>query len=291
MAVGIKRQWRTFKTAAWLGWQMESNWTQPFLFATYSILKPIAATMILVLMYWVVISPGYGNVGAKPALFSFLYVGNTFYMFVAQMLFGIFRVIQGDREWYQTIKNVYIAPISYYVYVVARALTQVIIASVAVIITLLFGVFVLDVQLSLALADVPLFLAILLIGLVGISGMGVILGGLSFLTAKHVHGMNESVAGIFYLFCGVLFPISQFPAWGQYLSLAIPLTYWFEAIRRVLAPSTLGITTPLTSIDMVSLILILLASTIVLVLISYFVFKGADYLARKKGLVDMITSY
>ncbi len=291
MAVGIKKHWKTFKTAAWLGWQMESNWTQPFLFATYSILKPIAATMILVLMYWVVINPGYGNAGANEAMFSFLYVGNTFYMFVAQMLFGIFRVIQGDREWYQTIRNVYIAPMSYYVYVVARALTQVVVASVAVVITLLFGVFVLDVQISLALADVPLFFAILLIGLVGVSAMGVILGGLSFLTAKHVHGMNESVAGIFYLFCGVLFPISQFPAWGRYLSLAIPLTYWFEGIRRVLAPDTLSISTPLTGLDIVSLLLILLASTIVLVLVSYFVFKGADYLARKKGVIDMITSY
>lgn len=291
MAVGFKRQWKTFKTAAWLGWQMESNWTQPFLFATYSILKPIAATMILVLMYWVVINPGYGNVAENEAMFSFLYVGNTFYMFVAQMLFGIFRVIQGDREWYQTIKNVYIAPMSYYVYVVARAITQMIIASIAVIITLLFGVFVLHVQISLALADVPLFLFVLVIGLLGISAMGVILGGLSFLTAKHTHGMNESVAGIFYLFCGVLFPISQFPDWGRYVSLAIPLTYWFEAVRRILAPNTLGMNSPLASIDMVSLVLILLASTIILILISYFVFKGADYLARKKGLVDMITSY
>ncbi|MCK4444698.1 MAG: ABC transporter permease [Thermoplasmata archaeon] len=291
MAVGLKRQWKTFKTAAWLGWQMESNWTQPFLFATYSILKPIAATMILVLMYWVVISPSYGNAPENEALFSFLYIGNAFYMFVAQMLFGIFRVIQGDREWYQTIRNVYIAPMSYYVYVVARALTQVVIAGIAVIITLLFGVFVLDVQITLAIADVPLLLAILIIGLVGISSMGVILGGLSFLTAKHVHGMNESVAGIFYLFCGVLFPISMFPIWGQNLSLAIPLTYWFEAIRRIMAPETLTLVTPLTSLDMASLLLILLASTIVLVLISYFVFKGADYLARKKGLIDMITSY
>jgi ABC-2 type transport system permease protein len=287
----IKRHWKTLKTAAWLGWQMESNWTQPFLFAIYSILKPIAGTMILVLMYWVVIDTNYGNADENTAMFSFLYVGNAFYMFVAQMLFGIFRVIQGDREWYQTIRNVYIAPISYYVYVVARALTQLIIASVAVVITLLFGVYVLGVHISLAIVDIPLFLAILAIGLVGVSAMGVILGGISFLTAKHMHGMNESVAGIFYLFCGVLFPISMFPLWGQYLSMGIPLTYWFEAVRRVMAPETLKMTTRLTEIDTGALMLILVASTFVLVLISYFVFKGADYLARKKGVIDMITSY
>lgn len=289
--MAIRRHWKTFKTAAWLGWQMESNWTQPFLFAVYSIVKPIAATMILVLMYVVVVSPGFGGGTSNEVLFSFIYVGNAFYMFVAQMLFGIFRVIQGDREWYQTIRNVYISPISYYIYVVARAVTQLVIASVAVTITLLFGVLVLNVQMALPLTEVPMFLAILVMGLIGISAIGVILGALSFLTAKHVHGMNESVAGIFYLFCGVLFPISHFPSWAQHFSLGIPLTYWFEAIRRVMVPQAGSMQTMLTSFDNGSLLLILLASTLLLVLISYFVFRYANYLARKKGVVDMITSY
>src|SRR3989304_2510337 len=34
--------WRTFKVAAWLGWQMDSNWTEPWLFAVYSGVKPVA---------------------------------------------------------------------------------------------------------------------------------------------------------------------------------------------------------------------------------------------------------
>ena len=31
----------SFFTAAWLGWQIESNWADPFLFAIYSIARPI----------------------------------------------------------------------------------------------------------------------------------------------------------------------------------------------------------------------------------------------------------
>ncbi|MEN9564663.1 MAG: hypothetical protein RIR73_2907, partial [Chloroflexota bacterium] len=34
--------WRSFRMAAWLGWVIESNWTDPFLFAVYSIVKPIS---------------------------------------------------------------------------------------------------------------------------------------------------------------------------------------------------------------------------------------------------------
>jgi hypothetical protein len=34
--------WRSFKNAAWLGWQIESNWTDPFLFDLL-IVKPISS--------------------------------------------------------------------------------------------------------------------------------------------------------------------------------------------------------------------------------------------------------
>ncbi len=64
---------RSFRVAAWLGWQIESNWTDPFLFAIYSIIKPLAGAAILVVMYSVITS---GNF-ASP-IFSYIYLGNAF---------------------------------------------------------------------------------------------------------------------------------------------------------------------------------------------------------------------
>src|SRR5205807_1469675 len=72
--------------------------------------------------------------------FSYMYVGNSFFIFVGSVLFGTFQVIQSDREWYQTIRYVYMAPISYYVYIVGRAASKVVVAAFAVLITLVFGV-------------------------------------------------------------------------------------------------------------------------------------------------------
>src|SRR5207302_6913690 len=63
--------WRTFKVAAWLGWEMDSNWTEPWLFIIYSIVKPIAAVFILILMY--IVFAAIGNIRARP-LFDFMYV-------------------------------------------------------------------------------------------------------------------------------------------------------------------------------------------------------------------------
>ena len=144
---------RTFKNAAWLGWQMEANWTDPFLFATYSIVKPIAGTLILVFMYLVIT-----NGETNTLFFSFMYVGNALYMYVADVLFGVTWVIHDDREHYMTLKQVYIAPISFYMYIFGRAAIKTAITSMGVVLTLLFGVLVLGVEIDLAVIDWPLLI-------------------------------------------------------------------------------------------------------------------------------------
>ena len=45
---------RSFVTAVRLGWQMEANWTDPFLFFIYSVAKPLASALILVVMLEVI---------------------------------------------------------------------------------------------------------------------------------------------------------------------------------------------------------------------------------------------
>src|SRR2546430_6817993 len=235
--------WRTFKTAAWLGWEMDSNWTEPWLFVLYSVIKPVAGAFILVLMYIVFVA--IGRPQGDPDAFSYMYVGNSFFIFVASVLFGTFQVIQSDREWYQTIRYVYISPISYYVYILGRAASKIAVATFAVAITLLFGVFFLGVEIHLRWEAIPMFLAATALGLSVLLAIGICLGGISFLTAKHTHGLAEGIPGIFYVFCGVLFPLSVLPGWGQAIGRAIPLTYWFDITRRLLAP-TLGVNTTLT---------------------------------------------
>lgn len=37
-----------------LGWAIESNWTDPFVFMTYQIVRPLFSALILVLMFKVV---------------------------------------------------------------------------------------------------------------------------------------------------------------------------------------------------------------------------------------------
>ena len=284
----MRTYWRTFKTAAWLGWEMDSNWTEPWLFVLYSVIKPVAGAFILVLMYIVFVAIGRPSGDADA--FSYMYVGNSFFIFVATVLFGTFQVIQSDREWYQTIRYIYISPISYYVYILGRAASKIAVAVFAVAITLLFGAMFLGVRLHLALADVPLFLVSTVLGLSVLLAIGICLGGISFLTAKHTHGLAEGIPGLFYVFCGVLFPLSVLPSWGQAVGRAIPLTYWFDITRRLIAP-TVTVNTTLSGFDPLTILLFLIVSSIGFFLLSVLIYKVGEYFARKAGKIDMTTSY
>ena len=47
---GPRRHVRNLRTALLLGWRVESNWTDPLLFAIYTVAKPIASLLLLVVM-------------------------------------------------------------------------------------------------------------------------------------------------------------------------------------------------------------------------------------------------
>ncbi len=284
--------WRTFKVAAWLGWEMDSNWTEPWLFVIYSIIKPVAGAFILVLMYFVFTVIGRFN--SQP-LFDFMYVGNTFFIFVGSTLFGTFQVIQSDREWYQTIRYVYISPISFYVYVMGRAVSKIIVSTFAVIITLVFGVLFLNVQISIGWKSVPVLIASFVLGLFCLLAIGITLGGATFLMARHTQTIAEAVPGIFYVFCGVLFPLTVLPGWLQIVGKVIPLTYWFDLSRRLLLPSIIlsdsSIQTGLAGFSDLTILGFLAVSSVAFFALSIGVFKLGEYLARKAGKIDMTTSY
>ena len=287
--MAVMNNLRTFKQAAWLGWQMEANWTDPLLFAIYSVVKPIAGTLILVFMY-MVITGGDTNT----TYFSFMYLGNAMYMYVADVLFGVTWVIHDDREHYMTLKQVYIAPINFTYYILGRSAIKIVITSFGVLITLLFGVLVLGVDISLSSVDWVLFIPGFFLGLACISVMGLALGGLTFLTAKHAEGINEGVAGVFYVLSGVVFPITILPTWAQGISKVLPVTYWMETVRRGLMPEVMtGLPggSGLESFGNLEMLLALLISAVIFMFISEGVFRYADTVARRKGKIDWTTAY
>ncbi len=275
---------RTIRTAGWLGWAIESNWTDPFLFAVYSIVRPIASSLILVVMYYVITK---GK--TRLDLFAYIYVGNAFFMYVYNVLFGISWVIHEDREHYQMIKYIYVSPIRMYYYLFGRGIAKMILTTVAVTITMAFGLLVLRIPINLTGVNYPLLLLSVVAGIFIITCLGILLAGVTMVTAHHSWALTEGMAGLFYLACGAIYPIDILPIWLQYLSKVLPLTYWLELVRRAVLGKSLSPT--LSGYSSLQLILIMAVTTLVLALFSHWIYRSIEYIARKHGKIDQLTNY
>lgn len=278
--------WQTFKGAAWLGWQIESNWAEPWVFAIYSIIRPLAGVGIVTFMYLAV---SRATNTYTPDRLAFVYVGTAFFMFVGQELYGISQAVLDDREHYRTLKYVYIAPGSIYIYLFARGLAKVAETAISCVVTLTVGALLLHI--SYSGFDLPLLVVSMVLGILGIATFGIMLAGVTLLTARHGFQMGESVAAIFFVLGGVVFPIAILPGWVQNISYAVPVTYWIEAMRRSLIGNAGQASSRLSSMPTEVVLAAIVVTTVLFFAASILVFRHFDRAARRKGRIDITTSY
>jgi ABC-2 type transport system permease protein len=277
---------RSFQVAAWLGWQIESNWADPFLFAVYSIVKPLASAAILVVMYGVISG---GNFDSP--LFSYIYLGNAFYIYVGAVMTGISWAVIDDREHYKTLKYFYVAPVNIPLFLAGRGVAKFVIATISVIITLVFGALFLNVEIDLAQVNWILFTSALVVGVVMLSMLGLLLAGITLMIVNHVWFIGDAVAGSLYLFSGAIFPLDVLPAWLRPVGFLMPLSYWLELLRRSLVGSVAEAFPTLSRFSNLELMGILLGLTVLFGLLSIFVYRWSDQRARERGLLDMVSNY
>ena len=277
---------RTFKTAAWLGWQIESNWTDPYLFFVFSVLKPVSSVLILVFMYRIV-----SQAGPNSPIYAYIYLGNAFYIYVGAMVAGASFAILDDREHYRTLKYLYVAPILIPVYLIGRAVAKFIVGSMAVIITLLAGVLFFHVPLNLAAANWPLFFAALALGLVCLTFMGVSLGMWTLTIQNEPWMLGESIAAALYLFSGAIFPLTLLPAFLRPLGFLLPLTYWLELVRRALLGPGAAAFPTLAAFSNAQLLAVLAGLTLVAGGVAFIAFRHFDHVARERGMIDLTSNF
>jgi ABC-2 type transport system permease protein len=277
---------RTFLTAAWLGWQIESNWTDPFLFAIYSIARPIASVMILVVMYNIISDKGYGD-----PLFAYIYLGNALYVLVGQVITGTSQAVIEDREHYRTMKQLYTTPMHAYFYMMGRGVAKLVVASISTLILVAFGMIFFKLPLDPLTIEWSLFIVSMLLGVISLAALGVILGAMTLSMARHMWEMGGAIAGAMYLFTGAIFPLDVLPVWLRPVGYIFPVTYWLELSRRALIGETAEAFDTFAAFSDMQLLGILAAFTVVLAAGSALIFRWRLDVAREKGLIDMETSY
>jgi ABC-2 type transport system permease protein len=282
----LKTATRSFKTAAWLGWQIESNWTDPFLFFVFSVIKPVSSVLILVFMYNAVAATGPGD-----PMFAYIYLGNAFYIYVGSVMAGTSFSILDDRERYRTLKYVYIAPVSVPLYLVGRAVAKFIIGTLAVTITLLAGILFFGVPINLLQVNWPLFIVAMVLGLTSLVFMGLIIGMWTLTIRSEPWFIGDATAAALYLFSGAIFPISILPNWLQPIGYAMPVSYWLELIRRALLGTQVATFPTFAAFNDWQLLGILAGISAGFGLFAALSYRFFDRQARERGMIDTVSNF
>ena len=270
--------WRSFRTAIGLGWAIESNWSDPFLFAVYTMAKPLAAAGILVVMFQIITQ------GQSTEFLQFLIVGSALWNVVFGVMGGLVQSILEDRERYKMMKYVVVTPSSLFPFLLGRSLARVLVSFVAVALTLAVGVVFLDVDLR---PDLLLLLPATVLGVTGVIALGVFMAGWCLQLRQEAWSYPEAIAGALYLISGAIFPIDVLPSFVHPIAFASPTTWWLEASRRGLldhgSPGMLG------SLSDGTVMLYLMLSTALAVPLALVAFAWFMRRARESGLLDMTT--
>ena len=273
-----------FRTAAWLGWQIEANWSDPFTFIIYSVLRPLATALILAVMYSAV-----AGVATGGQAFIGFYVANAFHEYVTRILVGMGWVVVEEREEYETLKYIYASPVGIFTYLWGRSTVKFVQATLSLVLILAMGWLVMGLRWDWgAVRWVPLLLSLGL-GLTAVVYFGFLVAGWALVLPRAAISVNEGVAAGLYLLCGVIFPIDLLPRVLQALALALPFTWWYEALRRFMLGR--GASAALGGLSDLQLIGGLALTTVVLSAISVWGYHALERSARRQGKLDQATLF
>ncbi len=284
---------RSFRTAASLGWKMEANWTDPILFFTYSVAKPVSSTLLLVAMLQVI-------AGASSQQYrSFVVVGSALWSFVMSGIAGLAWSVLDDRERYRMLKYVYVSPSDFLTVLLGRGTARIAVGAMGAVITLVFGIVLLGVPFDPFQVDWPLVVIVTMLGLGSIIAIGVLMAAVCLQTRQDAWSYPEALAGGLFLISGAVFPLSALPVALQALGLVNPLAWWLEGSRLALFPGgtsgiggTGSLYTDLTGSlapDGPTSVFALLVTGAVVTLVSAVVFRWSEHRAKDRGLIDQTT--
>jgi len=283
-SLALRQTWRGYSSAVRLGWAVSSNWTRPLTFVIYTILRPISGALILVVMYSVITG---GRADTRTYL-AFLVIGVAFWAFVTEGVSDFALGILEDRGRFRMLKYAYLAPLRFPVFLVGRASSKLTSAAASVLIVLVVATVALRLPINPLAVNYGLLAIACLLAFISVLAFSIALS-LVLLAGRDTHGYGEIMAQVLYIFSGAIFPISVLPGPLAFLASLSPLAYWLELARRAILHGRVYEMFPTLSDGEVLLRLGL--ATAGTVLLGYLVYGWADRLARRKGFIDMDTSW
>jgi ABC-2 type transport system permease protein len=269
---------------AWIGWKVESNWTDLFVFLAYMIAKPMASVLMIGLIFLI----GSDAAGVMNQQFFFYsFTGAIFFIYPTTLAISLGYLMHEDRAKYEVLKHIYIAPESIKPYIFGRVIASSVNATVSVIAAFATGAvifstfFGLDLGIDALQVNYPLLVGTILLGIIAFGFLGLLLCAINLVSFKLQYSLSEYTTGFLFLLSGVVFPVSVLPIVAQEVGYALPTTYFLNLVRSSLSGS--GEFT----LDLAYMIL----STAGFAVMATILFKIAEHRARHKGMIDRKAEY
>jgi ABC-2 type transport system permease protein len=273
--------------SAWLGWRVDSNWTTPWLFIFFVLIKPLAGSMLLVGMYWAAQSATGGRAAA--GFLPFAYVSSACFLVVAGVTSGMSQAVITDRENYGMLKFIRISPAPFRACLIGRGLSRAAQALLGAVLTVAVGWLLFDDvrdAMDQSIADLAWLALFLLLGAVMQIALGLLLASAVLNMSRYGNFLSEGVTGVLFLVSGAAFPIDLLPPALQQLSLVLPTTYWLEGMRRALIGGG-AMDSQLTAWPTAAVALVLAAGTAVLCVAAHAFFRWSEHRAWRLGRYDL----
>ncbi|MGH9877150.1 MAG: ABC transporter permease [Nitrososphaerales archaeon] len=269
---------------AWIGWKVESNWTDPFVFLAYMIAKPMASVLMIGLIF-LIGSDAAGTMNQQ--FFFYTFTGAIFFIYPTTLAISLGYLMHEDRAKYEVLKHIYIAPESVKPYIFGRVIASSVNATVSVIAAFVIGTvifntfFGLDLGINALQVNYLLLVGTILLGIIAFGFLGLLLCAINLVSFKLQHSLSEYTTGFLFLLSGVVFPVSVLPTVAQEVGYALPTTYFLNLARSSLSGSGDF------ALDLAYMIL----STAGFAVMATILFKIAEHRARHKGMIDRKAEY
>jgi len=276
----VRRLLRRVYAISWLSWMELSNWTKPFIFLIYSLVKPISSILIYAYIYLAfLLIAGETNIESG----FYLLTGGAFFNIIESGVYGVVWVIHDEREHYETLRFTYISYPSLYGYLVSRGLPHYLIGVLPTVAVLLIGLPLVGYPMENLSPNLLILLINFILCVLWCSSLSALISSLTLFSSEYGTLVADSFGGFLLLVGGVLFPSSSLPQFIQPLAEIFPLQEWMELNRWGLNNRY--------PIDVPLLLWSQVLKTIFWIILSFIIFNAMERLVRKKGLLEAVTTH
>lgn len=262
----LSRNLRLFWQGTLLSYVALFHWLRPIQYLTSKLLMPLAQMFFFVFL---------GTYAKGPGHAAFYIIGNAIQITAVNGIFGVTMSIGGERDA-GTLPYLFGTPANRMVIFFGRAFMHILDGMLGVVIAFGWGVVLLGLDLSHT--DLRALGLTIVITTVSTCGLGLLLGCLSLVTVN-VMFVNNTVYFLLLIFAGVNVPVTDLPAWMQWISSALPLTRGIEAARALISGSRLSEVAPLLWGE--------LGIGLMYALLGYVLFAVVEEEARRRGSLEV----